>query len=68
MNMALALYNKADSQNFEDIEQSIIVVKDQLDLLNKIFYKFDSTKYYNGKALEQLHTLNMAAEFVQITL
>ena len=68
MNMALALYNKADSQNFEDIEQSSIVVKDQLDLLNKIFHKFDSSKYFNGKALEQLYTLNMAAEFVQITL
>ncbi len=67
MNLALAHYNKADSQNFEDIEQSLVVVKDHLDLLSKIFHKFDSSKYFNGSALEQLNTLNMAAEFVQKT-
>jgi len=67
MNLALAQYNKADSQNFEDIQQSIVVVKDHLDLLAKIFHKFDTTKYFKGSALEQLHTLNMAAEFVQVT-
>ena len=30
MNMAMAQYNNADGQNIEDIEQSIVVVKDQL--------------------------------------
>ncbi len=67
MNLALAQYNKADSQNFEDIQQSIVVVKDHLDLLAKIFHKFDTSKYFKGSALEQLNTLNMAAEFVQVT-
>jgi type I restriction enzyme R subunit len=67
MNMALAQYNKVDSQNFEDIQQSVVVVKDHLDLLNKIFHQFDHSKYFNGTPLEQLNTLNMAAEFVQIT-
>jgi type I restriction enzyme R subunit len=67
MNLALAHYNKADSQNFEDINQSVIVVKDHLDLLGKIFHKFDTSGYFNGKPVEQLHTLNQAAEFVQIT-
>lgn len=67
MNLALAQYNQADSQNFEDIQQSIVVAKDHLDLLGKIFHKFNSDGYYNGSPLEQLHTLNMAAEFVQIT-
>ena len=67
MNLALAHYNKADSKNFEDIEQSLVVVKDHLDLLNKIFLKFDSSKYFGGSPLEQLHTLNMAAEYVQLT-
>ena len=67
MNLALAHYNKIDSDNFEDIEQSIVVVKDHLDLLAKIFYKFDSTPYFSGSALQQLNTLNMAAEFVQVT-
>lgn len=67
MNLALAHYNKVDSDNFEDIEQSIVVVKDHLDLLAKIFYKFDSNHYFTGSALQQLNTLNMAAEFVQVT-
>lgn len=67
MNLALAQYNKVDSQNFEDIDQSIVVVKDHLDLLNKIFHQFDTEKYFKGTPLEQLQTLNNAAEFVQIT-
>jgi type I restriction enzyme R subunit len=67
MNLALAHYNKKDSDIFEDIEQSIIVVKDQVDLLHKLFHKFDSSKYFNGTPLEQLDTLNKGAEFAQIT-
>jgi len=67
MNLALAQYNKADSQNFEDIEQSVIIVKDHLDLLDRIFHKFDNSKYFSGTALEQLHTLNQSAEFVMKT-
>lgn len=67
MNLALAHYNKADSQNFEDIEQSIIVVKDNLDLLHKIFHAFNAKGYFDGNPLEQLNTLNKAAEFVQST-
>lgn len=67
MNLALAKYNKADAENFEDIEKSLVVVKDHLDLLAKLMHLFDNTKYFNGSPLEQLHTLNMAAEFVQQT-
>jgi len=67
MNMALAKYNKGDKENFEDIAESLIVVKNYLDLLEKVFYKFNTTKYFDGSALEQLNTLNMAAEFIQQT-
>lgn len=67
MNLALAHYNNADNQNIEDIEQSIVVVKDQLDLLGKLFHKFDTSGYLSGVPLEQLKTLNQAAEFVQLT-
>ncbi len=67
MNLALAHYNKADKQNIEEIAQSIIVVKDHLDLLNKIFHTFDTTPYYKGSPLEQLNCLNRAAEYAQIT-
>lgn len=67
MNQALAQYSKTDSSNFEDIEQSIIVVKDQLDLLGKLFHKFDRTPYFSGTPLQQLDCLNLAAEFAQVT-
>jgi len=67
MNLALAKYNKGDSDNFEDIQESLIVVRNHLDLLAKIFHKFDNSKYFGGSALEQLNTLNMAAEYVQLT-
>jgi len=67
MNLALAHYNKADQQNIEEVAQSIVVVKDHLDLLNKMFHKFDSTPYYQGSPLEKLHCLNMAAEYAQLT-
>lgn len=67
MNLALAKYNKGDKDNFEDIEQSLSVVRDHLDLLGKLMHKFDNTKYFKGSPVEQLHTLNMAAEFVQQT-
>ncbi len=67
MNLALAKYNKGDEDNFEDIQESLIVVRNHLDLLAKVFHKFDSSKYFGGAALEQLNTLNMAAEYVQLT-
>jgi type I restriction enzyme R subunit len=67
MNLALKQYSKVDSQNFEDIEQSIVVVKDHLDLLKAMFHSFDASNYFTGSPLEQLHVLNMAAEFVQLT-
>ncbi len=67
MNLALAQYSKTDSSNIEEITQSVVVVKDHLDLLAKLFHKFDMAPYFSGKPLQQLHCLNMAAEFVQIT-
>ncbi|MGE0051923.1 MAG: type I restriction enzyme endonuclease domain-containing protein, partial [Arcobacter sp.] len=67
MNKALKQFSRIDSQNFEDIEASIVVVCDQLDLLSKLFYKFDSSKYFTGSAIEQLDCLNFASEFVQLT-
>ena len=67
MNLALAHYSKTDGQNIEEVEQSIVVVKDHLDLLSKIFHKFNKQPYFEGSPLQQLECLNMATEFVQIT-
>lgn len=67
MNLALAKYNKGEQENFEDIAQSLVIVKNHLDLIGKLMHKFDSNKYFKGNTLEQLNTLNLAAEFVQQT-
>lgn len=67
MNLALAHYNKADQQNIEEIEQSVIVVKDHLDLLGKLYHKFDDRLYFQGSPLQQLNCLNLAAEYAQLT-
>jgi type I restriction enzyme R subunit len=67
MNLALAHYNRADQQNVEEIRQSIIVVRDQLDLLARLFHHFDTRPYFTGAPLAQLHCLNGAVEYVQIT-
>lgn len=40
---------------------------DQLDLLRKIFYHFNSKPYFEGSPAQQLEKLNLAAEFVQTT-
>jgi type I restriction enzyme R subunit len=64
MNKALAQYSKVESQNFEDIELSIGVVRDNLDLLEAIFHKFDYSGYFTGAPLDQLSTLNRSAEYI----
>jgi type I restriction enzyme R subunit len=67
MNLALKKYSEGDKNNFEDIAESIIVVRNHLDLLAKLFHTFDNSKYFKGTTLQQLNTLNFAAEYVQQT-
>jgi type I restriction enzyme R subunit len=65
MNLALKQYSEGDKDNFEDIAESIIIVRNHIDLLAKLFHSFDSSKYFKGTTIEQLNTLNLAAEFSQ---
>ena len=67
MNLALKQYSEGDQDNFEDIAESIIIVRNHLDLLAKLFHTFDSSKYFKGTTIQQLNTLNLAAEYVQQT-
>jgi type I restriction enzyme R subunit len=67
MNLALKQYSEGDKDNFEDIAESLIIVRNHLDLLAKLFHAFNSTKYFKGTTIEQLNALNMAAEFAQQT-
>lgn len=65
MNLALKQYGEGDKDNFEDIAESIIITRNHLDLLARLFHTFDSTKYFKGTPLQQSHTLSLAVEFVQ---
>ena len=67
MNAALKKYSSVDRDDFEDIGRAIVIVRDQLDLLAKLFTKFDSRNYFSGTPLKQLDCLNRAAEYAQLT-
>jgi type I restriction enzyme R subunit len=67
MNVALKKYGFVDGDNFDGTDKAVVIVKDQLDLLAKIFHKFDSSPYFKGTSLQQLQCLNQAAEFAQQT-
>lgn len=75
MNLALKQYSEGDKDNFEDIAESIIIVRNHLDLLAKLFHTFDRSKYFIGTGvshypptpIQQLNTLNLAVEYVQQT-
>lgn len=67
MNLALAKYSKVHGEDFADADKAVALVKDQLDLLSKLFHKFDTSEYFDGKPLQKLNCLNHAAEYVQLT-
>lgn len=67
MNFALKKYSQVEEDDFEDIHKAVIIVKDQLDLLRRLFLKFDTKPYFTGTSLQQLECLNKGAEYVQIT-
>lgn len=67
MNEALAKYTKLDGDEFDGVEQCVAIVKDQLEVLARMFSRFDSTAYFSGTPKEQLMCLNRAVEYVQLT-
>ena len=67
MNVALKKYTNFESEEFEGIEQSVVIVKDQLEVLGQMFHNFDNTDFFNGSPTEQLACLNRATEYVQLS-
>ena len=67
MNEALRKYTGDESEEFEDTDKAVDIVKDQLSVLSAMFTVFDASDYYNGTPLKQLECLNRAVEFVQST-
>lgn len=67
MNLALKKYTNFEREEFEGIEQSIKIVKDQLDVLSQMFHSFNSREFFEGTPTQQLACLNKAVEYVQLT-
>ena len=67
MNLALKKYTNFECDEFEGVEQSITIVKDQLEVLAQMFHNFNSHDYFNGSPTEQLACLNRAVEYVQLS-
>ena len=67
MNLALKKYTNFECDEFEGIEQSIKIVKDQLDVISYMFCNFNSRDYFEGSPKEQLDCLNRAVEYVQLS-
>lgn len=67
MNLALRKYTNFEKEEFDDSEQSVIIVKDQLEVLDQMFSNFNAKDFYEGDPLEQLNCLKKAVEYVQLT-
>jgi type I restriction enzyme R subunit len=67
MNKALAKYTNFKAEEFEGVEQSVTIVKDQLDVLAQMFHNFNSTDFFAGTPKQQLDCLNRAVEYVQLS-
>lgn len=67
IDMALKKYADYQDDGFNGIDKAIKIVKDELDVLKGILYKFDSSLYFKGDEKQKLDTLNKAAEYVQST-
>ena len=69
MNVALKRYAQGDANvdSVENIGQSVVMVKDELDIIRRLFGSFDYSVFSTGTPLEQLDCLNRGAEWMQRT-
>lgn len=70
MNEALHQYGgngNVDGPDLETVEEAVKVVKDELDIIKRMFNKFDWSAYFSGSPLEQLNLLQKGAEYIQYT-
>lgn len=67
MNLALKKYTNFECEEFEGVEQCVVIVKDQLEVLGQMFHNFNSNDYFHGSPTDQLACLNRAVEYVQLS-
>lgn len=66
MNAALAHYagGNVDGNSLDTIEQSLKVLKDELDIIRRQFNSYEWHRYFITGGIEQLNVLNNAVEYV----
>lgn len=52
MNIALQKYTTDETSEFEDTDQAVDIVKDQLSVLDAMFNQFDTRDYFQGSPLK----------------
>ena len=67
MDIALKKYTNFERDEFEGAEQSVVIVKDQLETLAQMFSHFDSSDFFAGTPKQQLECINRAVEYVQLS-
>ena len=67
MNIALKKYTNFECDEFEGIEQSVKIVKDQLEVLGQMFHNFNSDDFFTSTPKQQLDCINRAVEYVQLS-
>ena len=67
MNIALRKYTNFEKQSFDNIEQAVTIVLDEIDVLDSMFCNFNADDFFNGDPLQQLNCLNRAVEYAQQT-
>lgn len=66
LNAALKQYaTGGEEDSLETSEQALRLVKDELDILRRLFSNFDRQTFSKGTPLEQLQCLKLGAEYVQ---
>jgi type I restriction enzyme, R subunit len=67
LNEALNMFTNFNNEVFKDIELAVKLVKDQLDVLNRMYHKFNATGFYGTNDVKRLETLNEGVEYAQQT-
>lgn len=67
MNRALRKYAEYEDGEIDDIDQAIVIAKDQIEVLDKMLSGFDNSKYFTGTDKDKFKCLNESAEYVQRT-
>lgn len=68
MNEAIHQYGgngEVDGPDLETIDEAVKVVKDELDVIKRMFHAFDWSGYFIGTPLEQLDILQTGAEYMK---